>query len=104
MSPLHLLWAPINLSALNKTSQTEMKCVSLRTSEAKPPKGQLSDLIQLSFLHRATSHCDRIVVVVVLRVLPFKVHSFHPAEANTLRDPDPFSFVPRDPLFSPIQP
>lgn len=52
MSPLHLLWAPINLSALNKTSQTEMKCVSLHTSEAKPPTGQPSDLIQLSFLPR----------------------------------------------------
>lgn len=103
MSPLQHLWDPINLSALKKTSQTEMKCVSLHTSEAKPPTGQPSDLIQLPF-YRATSHCDRIAVVVVLRVLPFKVHSFHPAEANTLRDPDPFSFVPRDPLFSPIQP
>lgn len=80
-----------------------MKCGFLHITEAKPPTGQLSDLIQLFFLHCATSLCDH-TVVVVLRVPPFKVHSFHPAGTNTLCDPDPFSFVPRDPLFSPIQP
>lgn len=47
-------------------------------SESKTLTGQLSVSIQLSFLARATSHCNRIVLVVVLRVLPFKVHSFHP--------------------------